>query len=420
MNYNGQRTILLLPYTTTTKGIGGIIKHLPEDFIVGEIIENNQILDPRASNFNLPSHKGLFVHGVLIKNNINTETALSILARILNISRKDIGYAGTKDKKALTAQRISIWGIAKKFRGKNSLDFETSNVKLKGTIQSLRETRLGDLLGNYFEITIRNITLDKDTIMSRVNNTYREIKSFGGIINGFDLQRFGDKRPLSHTVGKLLILKKPQEAVRFYIGKIFGNENQEEKKARNYYWKTENIEETLKLLPTNLHFERRMLLYLSTHPRNYEKCFQAVSRQFEKLFIHAYQAYLFNSYLIKRHQISNDFTKPIDGEKIINNQVFAPILGAQIKVTGLAKKIYEEVLQKEGISFRDLENKEVVKMGGKGTYRQILALPNRYQVISITKDELYPNNLKLTLAFELQKGSYATLVLREIIKDTYR
>ena len=59
-------------------------------------------------------------------------------------------------------------------------------------------------------------------------------------------------------------------------------------------------------------------------------------------------------------------------------------------------------------------------MGGKGTYRQILALPNRYQVISITKDELYPNNLKLTLAFELQKGSYATLVLREIIKDTYR
>lgn len=408
-----------IPYVTSEQGIGGKIKVLPEDFIVGEVIKNTEkiILDPRMSNFNLPGKKGLFIHGVLIKKNIDTETALNIVAKTLGVSRKDIGYAGIKDKRAFTAQRISIWGLSKRFIEKGSLDFEQENIKLKGTTLRMEDIRLGRLAGNFFEITVRDITLDKETIKSRLETIIQELQDFGGIINGFDIQRFGEYRPISHTVGKYVILGKTRNAIKAYIGKTFGSEEEREKTARELYWKTENPHKTLALLPSHLHFERIMLRYLIEHPTEYMKCFEAISRQFVKLFVHAYQAYLFNNYLMKRyHYYSNDFKSPIEGEKVINKEVFAPILGAKVNLEGKVKEIYREILAKEGLSAEIFRDKKISKIGGKGTYRQILSKPINFRIIAINEDELNPNSLKLTVSFELQKGSYATLLLNEIMK----
>ena len=71
------------------------IKENPEDFVVKEI--SNVKLD-----------KGDYSIFRLKKKNYTTERAVQTIANALKIDRKRIGYAGNKDKVAVTEQNISI------------------------------------------------------------------------------------------------------------------------------------------------------------------------------------------------------------------------------------------------------------------------------------------------------------------------
>src|SRR5580693_9436627 len=88
-----------LPYLTTDfPGIGGSIKQRPEDFFVQEI--------PLYE----PSGEGEHVFCEIQKTGLSTFDAIDRIAAALNISTRDIGYAGLKDAKAISRQILSIWG----------------------------------------------------------------------------------------------------------------------------------------------------------------------------------------------------------------------------------------------------------------------------------------------------------------------
>ncbi|MCG3227062.1 MAG: tRNA pseudouridine(13) synthase TruD, partial [Candidatus Heimdallarchaeota archaeon] len=106
---------LRVPSIIDSKGVGGKIKQIPEDFIVGEIIEDQQVLDPREDQFKLPGRTGLFLHFVLIKRNLDTSNALDWVSKLWRIQRDNINVAGLKDKRAITAQRVSVWGVKDSF-----------------------------------------------------------------------------------------------------------------------------------------------------------------------------------------------------------------------------------------------------------------------------------------------------------------
>src|SRR6185503_8992246 len=94
---------MALPYLTRDfSGVGGTIKNRAEDFFVQEI----PIYEP--------SGEGEHVYCEIQKVGLTTFDAINAIARALNVSTRDIGYAGLKDAAAITRQVLSILGTTEK------------------------------------------------------------------------------------------------------------------------------------------------------------------------------------------------------------------------------------------------------------------------------------------------------------------
>jgi len=407
----------LTPPISTTKGIGGIIKTLPEDFVVSEMIEEDLKLDPRKEKFHLPGKPGLFLHFVLIKRDIDSINALNLISKIWGIQRDHFGIAGTKDKKALTAQRVSVWGVKERFEKGNIKEIVLPKIKTKNLCLRLREVKLGDLWGNSFTIVIRGIEQQISEIQNKVNSILSELKELGGAANSFGVQRFGETRPITHIVGKLLLKGNIREALRVYVGRVFKSEPKEVRMARSVFWEEEKIREALELFPSYLRTERT-ILYQLLKKRDFYQTFLTLPLQLKKLFIHAYQAYLFNNYLVLRiSKYGKNLSKAILGEKVKRDRIFAPIFGLKTDLVGEVKDIYKCILEKEGISKEDFKKDFIRKIGGRGTFRAISFYPQNVELRNISKDELDKEKMKATLDVKLQKGTYATEFLKEIMKN---
>ena len=83
-------------YSTGCSGTGGVLKKTPEDFRVNELYG-----DIKMSG-------GPYLICELEKTNWDLQRAVKEISKVLGISHRRIGWAGTKDKRAVTKQLISI------------------------------------------------------------------------------------------------------------------------------------------------------------------------------------------------------------------------------------------------------------------------------------------------------------------------
>ena len=144
-------------YSTESKGLGGQLRQEIEDFIVKEITNREE------------GKEGKYLILELIKNDWDTHHFTRTLAKILQISQKRIGVAGTKDKRALTTQKISIFDIEASEIEKIHL----KDIELKVLGRSRKSIELGDLWGNDFTITIRNIAYSLEETERLLENNHR-------------------------------------------------------------------------------------------------------------------------------------------------------------------------------------------------------------------------------------------------------
>src|SRR3989344_4626570 len=152
------------------------LKQIPEDFVVIEV--------PAVKT----ETQGRFLYFWLKKKGLNTLDVVKELARQLRIQEKDIGFAGSKDKHAVTEQMISINGMRKEAVEK--LKFE--NIHLDFYDFGSKPISLGDLQGNKFEIVIRNLDNEK-------------IEKTDYLENYFDEQRFSENNV---KIGRYLLKKE--------------------------------------------------------------------------------------------------------------------------------------------------------------------------------------------------------------------
>src|SRR3989338_4453907 len=117
------------------------IKQIPEDFIVRETSDTKF------------KDSGEYSYFLLKKKNYNTLSAIQKIADALKINAKNIGFAGNKDKNAVTEQLISI-----KNGNENIENLRIKDIELKYLGKGNEEIYLGSLKGNDFVITIRNLT----------------------------------------------------------------------------------------------------------------------------------------------------------------------------------------------------------------------------------------------------------------------
>lgn len=413
-------------YITTTKGIGGRIKQFCEDFIVEEIgytysTNLTYLPDKKVSEINWKEvfEKKKDNDQLLVdmeKFNLSTTTAINEMSRFLRTSKKRFGYAGLKDKRAMTVQRISIYEPSEERLSK----FYFKNIKIYNPSWSKNRVDIGDLKQNRFTLTFRKIQgLTKDELKELYLDFEKQINQ-QGLINYFGEQRFGGTRNITHKVGKLLLQHKYEEAVMMYLTEPQELESKELQEARAQLNKDRNFKKHAYDFPTGTGYERVMLNFLANNPDNYLGAFKALPKAIQYLFIHAYQSYLFNEIINERIKRGYGLEK-IDGDVVVNGEIMIPLFGFSSKLQeGLAGEISHYILDKEGITLNDFYNKDHSVLSSKGDFRSIRVPVHDLRLISIEEDsknqEEFPGSLSLTLSFTLDKGNYATNLARELIK----
>ncbi|MGB3458074.1 MAG: tRNA pseudouridine(13) synthase TruD [Halobacteriota archaeon] len=415
-------------YSTNSEGIGGTIKTIPADFNVREITNREE------------QEEGKYLIAELTKENWDTHGVIREIAHRLRVSRNRIGFAGTKDKFAVTKQKISIWSTEENELARVNI----ADVSLDVIGRSNKAVSLGDLYGNEFEIVIRGVEGRYEVVKDKIDAITNEIGNNGGIANFFGVQRFGITRPITHVVGRHLINGDINGAVMSYISDIFPGESEAAKQAR-MLCKSGKLKESLKIMP--LRYERAMLNALIKKDGDSLSAFHSLPKNLQKLFVHAYQSYLFNIILSQRMKQNLPFNVAIAGdvvcfhnefgfpdqdkvEKVTANKiegmnrllkrgrafVTVPIFGYETEFAdGVVGAIERKVLEEEAIERDNFYIEKMPELSSKGTSRPVL-LPVESKA-EISDDELNPGQLKVKLNFFLPKGTYATVLLREYMKD---
>ncbi len=399
-------------YATETAGIGGVLRSAPEDFVVEEL--PNPIGD-----------EGGHLICRLKKKNWETQRAVKEIARALGISHRRIGWAGTKDRRAVTTQYISLYQVSPEDLGRIGL----RDLEIEAVGRARTSLNLGDLEGNRFAITIRDCRADDLAAQAA------EVCGAAacGLPNYFGIQRFGGLRPVTHTVGLHILRGEFDEAVRVYVGEAHEIEPEETKRARTLYAETMDPREVLRIFPVQLSYERAILHHLVSNPGDYRGALQTLPPRLLSMFVSAYQSFLFNATLSRRMEEAWPMEEPRVGDVLLfangrvdlvteQNQRTATVHlrrgkcaialgipgGEAPAIRGCMDTFTEGILQEDGVSSENFKTvSEVVGVRFSGAYRPALI---RTEIGFDAAED------SLGLRFSLPPGTYATTVCREFMK----
>lgn len=390
------------PYLTKDmSGIGGKIKVQPQDFQVWEI--------PLYPCSGEGEHLFLEVE----KTNMSTMQALERIAAVLKISPREIGYAGIKDAYAITRQTFSV-----PFRGEpNVQEISLPGIKILAVQRHANKLHIGHLQGNRFAILVREVQNVKNLL------DILSVLQKRGVPNYFGEQRFGVQKN-THIVGKALLHQEKEKACDALFTPETSIESKEWKEVLDLY-REGKYKEAQALTPSTFLTERNILRMLASGSTKA----QAVSRlpyKMQKFYICAYQSALFNRTLALRMQSEGidqvwvgDLAVKHPGRavfRVLDSEVeqarcqkgeispSGPLFGYKmLEPQGKQGEREKAILAEEGTTlemFRAYHFK-----GERRSYRFCL------QDVSYEKKEE-----GVLLQFSLNKGCYATMVLREIMK----
>jgi len=271
----------------------GRIKVRPEDFVVEEDWGNFLCTINRPSGHVLLEDEQVldYLHVTLIKRNWDTVKALRYIARKLGVSLKRFGFAGMKDKRALTAQRISMWHI----RAEELEGLRLPDMFLKDYAYSDDRINLGDAEGNRFTITIKGISLSKDRIDASLDAFEGYLKT-NRILNYFGSQRLGGNCD-NVEVGLAIADGRLDEAVNILLEKV------------RTYIDQGRIDD----IPDTFWIEKKILKHLQGRPCDYAGALRKIPKKVLRIFPHAVQSQMFN-WKLSQAALAGDVPETIEVE----------------------------------------------------------------------------------------------------------
>ena len=406
------------PYLTSDiPGIGGQLKVRLEDFMVDEI--------PLYQ----PSGQGTHTYLKIQKRSIATMPAIEKISKALGIKRRDIGFAGLKDARAVTTQWISIEHIdVEKIK---ALEFD--NIKILQIERHTNKIKTGHLLGNKFQIIIREFDpeIDLQEAVSRVGQVM-DILGKRGVPNYYGQQRFG-KRDDGQVLGAAIIREDWEDFIMELLARPLPIENDNIQKARTAFVNGE-LKKAARIWPMGFLAQRQALKYLMDNkPTDYEGAFQAIDHKYRRFCVSSFQSAMFNNVLAKR---VNDIDKLYCGDiakKHDNGACFmvyepeieqhrcdsfdisptGPMFGYEMLWPAEeAAELENDVLSSTGLAIDDFKV-GFGKRVAQGTRRFLRFQPKGIDVDG-GQDEFGPY---VKLKFELDSGSYATTLAREVMKN---
>jgi|YelNatPaOPRAMG01_1025707.scaffolds.fasta_scaffold08299_6 tRNA pseudouridine13 synthase len=375
---------------------GGKLRGSPDDFQVEE----------RFADLKPMENGEVLVLKVRARNWENNRL-VRFIARSNHVSPKRVYFSGTKDRRAVKVQYFSIPGV--KFR-----EFNLEDVEILEHFYLDHPLGMGTHLENRFRIRVREC----DSLIFAGN--CEKVRIAGIVPNYYGPQRFGPMRPVTHLVGREIVRGNFREAVRIFVG--FPGMDRFAEIRKEFY---DNPDPSLFIdrFPKSLDLERDVMEYLLREKEDYVGAIKVLPDNLVTMFIHAYQGYLFNKILSRRLSVSKGviigdiFNTGSEAVKVnsMNVDTFSGmfnsgkgsptglVVGYDVeKARGEMGRIEEEVIREEGLNTLDF--KLPFGMKSRGERRDLFLRPREMQC-----GDCY-------VEFALQPGSYATSVMREIIR----
>ncbi len=378
-------------YSTDFNGIGGKIRVESEDFQVTEIIS-------KRSQKSINEQDGYAVYK-LKKKKIDTNHALSSIFRKKGIRLKSLGL---KDASAITEQFVCSGN-----KGKALENFSTEKYSLEKIGFVKKPLTKKDMVGNNFKIKI-----------SDCSDGLTAFTEYEKILNFYGYQRFGSKRPVTHLIGKAILQRDFPKAVELILSFTSTYDSKENTEIREKLSDPQNYKKYFDQVPFQMDIERIVLKEMIEHGDSL-RAIRAISLSLRRFYISAYQSFIFNQSLSSAY---------LDGENLFEAQLsdvcfdFKGIIGKYVK--GLDQYLalpfvgysyykktrfdyqISKILEQEEITPKDFFIKEMQEVSSEGGFRQAAIYCSDYS----SHDNM--------VDFSLSRGSFATILLREIMKPS--
>lgn len=407
------------------------------------------------SNGDKSSHANEFpnVLAVFKKRQKEHLTAIQKLTQVLKCRQSDIGIAGLKDLQAITFQFCTFRNMKVKRIQNANLQLQKYGMELGNCYSVNWALNHGDLDGNEFALVIRDlrrirvewgegdltpfeslVKCEEGHILEMVERLRRS-----GFINFYGEQRVGlagttdDVGVRAFDIGRAMLQQNFSQAVDLLMTGRTGDDSRESaaaKRVRNT-WKDSGGDpaETLKAFQgaDNIMSREYIVLkglnrYGKDRPLEALRCLSHSMRAF---WINAYQSFIWNQVASARIQkygkiavkgdlYQDDESNEVkvvesDDNSVPLSQVVLPLPGHNIRYPeNDAGDLYKELLERDSVQF---EKAAPVESRAKGTYRALVVQP-----LDVKSEIISPDAVKLS--FQLPKGCYATMCLREFMLTT--
>jgi tRNA pseudouridine13 synthase len=384
------------------------LKQQPEDF---QVEERTDVL---------PSAQGDFALYRLEKSNWTTPDALGVIRRRWQVQPNRLSYGGLKDRHARTSQHLTIFrGLAR------NLNQQGIHVTYLG--QTPAPFTAQDIRGNYFRITVRD--LDAEEVRQALAGL-EEVRR-QGVPNYFDDQRFGSVREGGDFIARLMVLGRYEEALRLALTAPYEFDRaaqKQEKAALLRHWG--DWQACKEALPRG--HARSLVDYLRQHPGDFKGALERLRPELRGLYLSAYQSYLWNRTLalwlrqlarpeqllpVRLRLGEAPFYRGLDEEQFRRLEAtMLPLASARLKLEegDPRGELVSAVLREEGLELAQMKLKGFREMFFSRGERPALCLPRELEGTSAA-DERHTGRLKMQVAFELSRGSYATLIVKRLM-----
>jgi len=375
-------------YTTKFAGCGGKPRTRLEDFLVSEVLGKKTLASLCDDGYAVYRLK---------KSGIDTNHALDLVFKKTGARLKALGL---KDAHAVTIQYVC--SVA---QGKAIPNYSDGKITLERIGFAKKPLSAKDMTGNNFVI--------------RIDGADQTLASFAEqdkILNFYGYQRFGSKRAVTHLIGKAIIQKRFADAVNLLLSFTSQYDSQENTKLRQEMADQANYSKILKVIPPQMDLEKIILQEMIDHG-DPQKALHELPIGIRRLYVEAYQSYLFNLTLTSAYQYGENLFEPQQGDvcfdknaklgkyQMDDSQKLAiPMVGfSYFKKTRFDYHI-SKILEQEQVKPSDFYLKEMQESSNEGGFRSAAI---QCDAFAINSD---------TVSFTLQRGSFATMIMREIIK----
>jgi tRNA pseudouridine13 synthase len=385
-------------------------KSCDEDFRVEEYISSQELsADERPGYY--PLYR-------VQKHSIDTMHMARELSGILG---SKISYGGLKDKRAVAVQYVTP--TSRRSPGPPEVVADKFSARLIGFVP--RPMSRGTVIGNRFEVALRDCCPE---IGLRVEEALR-MATERLMPNFYGLQRFGASGPGTHRVGRAMVRREFDEAVRLILSEVRPRDEDRTLAAKEAFG-AGRYEEGRRLLSRAQDVEAMVAKSLSRNPGDWVKALRAVPVKLRRLYVEAYQSSIFNETLSEVLASGEDISKPQPGDNWAevseDGMVASEVHGVKealavnavpmVQLVGYARRDYGSrfdacvnlVLDRDDVSAKDFYVKEMQEVSAEGGFRR----PH----MAIKDASWTVEDGAAFLKFTLSKGQYATVLLREIIK----